>query len=639
VIHIKTVLAAEGITLFPSACPNLLSCTNHFTVDWKFVGDVWTWLVFHEHARPITLLLALGGLAIGVVAAGAAYPKTRDTLLAAQRLRQRAEEDPWRKRHRRPLRLPTVYGRFWATRSQIKDMFSARLPRRLAGRLLFLGRWGHQLIATYPGWGGKAELDHLLLVAPTGSGKGTLIKANLAAWQGSAIVAELKGEFYRDLGGYLSRRGQRCFVFSTEGVGHRYDPFLEFDDELGLQTAANLLIQPEKDGRNQIFGQRAALALHAGLLAARRLGRATLPYLAEISAGGMRAYLETLTALGAPAITRKVNAFLSEPPDTKDWDDVQQDRFLQSCWGNLTTRLEPLCAAPILAATSGSDFKATDLRKRTVLFLHFPKDTLEATLPLFQLVNESLLRGLTKGEQARPEHRARPILWICDEAHLLVPSKLAEHLNSLRDWGVVAWIVLQSRAQLRTHYGHDGAEAIEAGCTTQVYYRPADPETSKYISARVGAMPYPQESTNQREADSKGSVSVSLTTRPLIRPEAVMELRDDQILVFPRGRPPVAAHRLWPTDLGYGKTAFEMRRIGKEVRLTPRYAAPALPRLQEPCVDMQSRPLEKTPPSTSVKSEGGGKATTARAEEATPSGAVNRITAARAKQDDKRRKR
>ncbi len=577
------VLAEEGVDLLPGRCLELLSCAEYYGRYRAWLGEWWTWLVDSGHVEPLLLGSAVGAFLVGVVGAVAAYPKLRDMLFAARQLRLRAEEDPWRVRHKRPLRLPNVYGRFWAASSQIRDMFLARLPRRLAGRLLFLGTWGRQLITIYPGWDGKPELDHLLVVAPTGSGKGMLIKANLAAWTGSAIVAELKGEFYRDLAGYLTARGGRCLTFSVTGVGHRYDPFEEFDDELGLQTAANLLIQPEKDGRNQIFGQRAALALHAGLLAARRLGRATLPYLAEISAGGMRAYLETLSALDDPAITRKINAFLSEPPGSRDWDEVAQDRFMQSSWGNLTTRLEPLCAAPILAATSGSDFRAVDLRRHPItLFLNFPLETLEATLPLYQLVTESLLRGLTQGDQARSEYRDHPVLWICDEAHLLVPPKLPEHLNSLRDWGVAAWVVLQSRAQLRALYGADGAEAIEAGCATQVYYRPADLETPKYISARAGMMPFPQESTSQREAEPKGSTSLSLTTRPLIRPEAIMELRDDRILVFPRGRPPVAAHRLWPTDLGYGNAAFVERRVNGEVRLTPRHPAPALVRLQVP---------------------------------------------------------
>ena len=586
-------LRAANVTLPSVVCPVLTTCSDYYHRYGLWLAEVWSVLVARQVVKPGLLALAGGGLLVGILSTVGGVPRPEDTLWAARLLRRRAEENPWQVRHKRPLRLPRGYGRFWATRVEIRDMLSAQLRRQRF--TLLLGRWGRDLLGIYPGWGGRDELDHTLLVAPTGSGKGMLIKANLAEWPGSAIINELKGEFFHDLSGFAMHQGKRFLRFGVDGFGDRYDPFVEFDEGLGLQAAAKILIQADQEGRNRIFGDRAAIALYAGLLAARRLGRASLPYLAEISAHGLRSYLETLTDLNDPDISRRVNAFLSEPPNEANWDDLKQDRFLQSCWGNYVTKLEPLFAPAILAATSGSDFTAAELRTwPTHLYLHFPQASLEATLPLFQLVSEALLRGLSAHSHAG--HRNRPLLWVCDEAHLLTPPHLPQHLNTLREYGVAALIVLQSRAQLRTCYGRDGAETIEAACATQVYYRPADQETLRYVSERAGDAPFPQESTSQRQ--DRQSVNVNLTSRPLIRPEAVGELANNEIVVFPRGRPPVAARRLWPTDTAHGKAAFFVRRERGRTQLTRRYSAPPLKPLNPPPDLLRLEQPGDLPPST-----------------------------------------
>ena len=591
--HLTNFISVEGISIPPLRCPESTRCEGYYQRYGDWLRNLWAFLVARQGAHLWFFISASSAVLLGLMSAVGSVPKPGDTLWAARLLRRRAEEDPWQARHKRPLRLPRGYGRFWATRVEIRDMLSAQLRRQRF--TLLLGRWGRDLLGIYPGWGRRDELDHTLWVAPTGSGKGMIIKANLVGWPGSAIVNELKGEFYRDSSGHATQRGVRCLRFGVDGTGDRYDPFVEFDEGLGLQAAAKILIQADQEGRNRIFGDRAAIALYAGLLAARRLGRASLPYLAEISAHGLRAYLEALTGLDDPDISRRVNAFLSEPPDEANWDDIKQDRFLQSCWGNFVTKLEPLFSPNVLAATSGCDFTAAALRTwPTHLYLHFPQTTLEATLPLFQLVTEALLRGVSVN--SRPGDRTRPLLWVCDEAHLLTPPRLPEHLNTLREYGVAAMVVLQSRAQLRTCYGHDGAETIEAACATQVYYRPADQETARYVSERAGEAPFPQESTSQRL--DRQSVNVNLTARPLIRPEAVGELANDQVVVFPRGRPPVAARRLWPTHTPNGRAAFEVQRQGDRTLLTPRYPAPAL-KLLEPPLNQLERPAE--PPHTSTR--------------------------------------
>ena len=55
--------------------------------------------------------------------------------------------------------------------------------------------------------------QHLLLLAPTGAGKGvTFVIPNLLFWEESAIVHDIKGENYELTSGWRAKQGQKIFV-------------------------------------------------------------------------------------------------------------------------------------------------------------------------------------------------------------------------------------------------------------------------------------------------------------------------------------------------------------------------------------------------------------------------------------------
>jgi type IV secretion system protein VirD4 len=606
--RIVEVLNASNANLSPGVCvPVMRDCTSYYGGYFSFLGGVWKELVRSGALFPVAFI-GTGSIAlIAIITFFSLLPRPNDEARAAHLIQRRAEENPWRRRRRKPLAISKVYGRYWAAKSQIRGLF--RESKWLAGRCFFLGNWGGEPLHLYPGFGGKLELDNILLVAPTGRGKGLMLKTNLAAWRGSAIVADLKGDMYDDLSRYLSLQGHQCFRISVTGYSHRYDPFLEFEGELGLQAAAAILMAPDKDGNNRIFADRAAIAVHAALLAARKLGVPSLPYLAELSSGGLRAFLEGLEAVDDPTVRQRVVDFLGESTAVKNWSQAGQDRFLQSCWSTLMTRLSPLLSEPILAVTGGSDFRAEDMRDMpTTVFLHFPKDSLEATLPLYQLVSESLIRGLTKDGEQRQEYKADPVLWLCDEAHLLTPANLPAHINTLREWGVSVVVVLQSTEQLVQCYGKTGAATLKAGCDTQIYYRPMDTETAKAISEMAGRMPFPQETRNENE--KRRSVSYTLSDRPLIRPEAVREMQEHEIIIFAQGLPPIAATRLMPHDLGYGEQVYRkegsrfvprFNPISLEQLVPPPKSKPSLPQTSQPAQAQPVQEPNETPSYTSLE--------------------------------------
>ena len=105
-----------------------------------------------------------------------------------------------------------------------------------------------------------AGSEHLLLTAPTRSGKGVgVVQPALLTWEGSAVTLDMKGENHRKTAGYRHECGQRVIVFDPvepEGKTHRWNPLayvrrgtlFQVDD---LQRIAAFLYPP--NDKNPFF--------------------------------------------------------------------------------------------------------------------------------------------------------------------------------------------------------------------------------------------------------------------------------------------------------------------------------------------------------------------------------------------------
>ena len=112
---------------------------------------------------------------------------------------------------------------------------------------------------------------HVLVTAPTGSGKGVgIVIPNLLSWNGSAVVLDVKGENCQITSGFRKDSGQNIIVFSPlSGATHRYNPFdqiiaLPKERRLtALQNMANTLL-PDPERGEAVWAQQGR-ALLVGL--------------------------------------------------------------------------------------------------------------------------------------------------------------------------------------------------------------------------------------------------------------------------------------------------------------------------------------------------------------------------------------
>jgi len=506
------------------------------------------------------------------------------------------------------------YHAHFAASSEVRDMAAPPTKGRggeegSSGVLLARHQGG--LIELRPGFDGRSEMGHFLVCGPSRSGKGLHLTSNLLRWGGSAIVLDIKGELYRLTAEKRRALGNEVLVLDPSGRGDRYDPFgeLSYSPE-ALRSAVNIVMEPEK-GRESIFAERAADALYAAVLAARKEGAPALAYVDELMAEGPRAFVERLDALGDVEIRRALVRFLGDRPEDMEPRDYRTDRFLSSTWSTMTTRLGPLLSDGVLRTTGGSDFVAADLVERpTTLYLMFGEAELRYTSKLFQLITLSILTGLIRRGDLEPEGGGVPLLVCFDEAGRTPIPRLDDLVSTIAGRGMGALVYVQDLGQLDGAYGRERAQTIRGNCHTQLYYRPTDQDTAAHVSRLSGLTSVEEVRMSRDWGGYDDRQSVGMRQRELITADEVRGMEHDEVIVFAGAKPPIRARRLeWFHDVP-GAAEFvrdnpppEPRPLPRpEVRLS-RPPARAQDRGEEPRV---ARPRPARPGRSRAEEEGRG---------------------------------
>ncbi|OLV17565.1 type IV secretory system conjugative DNA transfer family protein [Deinococcus marmoris] len=424
------------------------------------------------------------------------------------------------------------------------------------------------LIATAPdgrhlGLRAPPELGHMLIVGPSRSGKGLHLIANLLDWRGSAIVTDLKGEFYRTTAGWRSSFG-RVVVLDPRGNGTPYDPINHLaTSEQGLSAAATILLTPEKDGNNSIFASAAVPILVAMFRAAHVLGQPTFGFVAECVRGrGMQGTVELLRTIDDAVVQDNVTLYLGRSAETADDkapaagtnpDDARS--LARQAWSTLTTRLQPMLVDGVLRMTDTAGARPLapqDLwAGPTTVYLRCPEDLAPTLGPLLRLITWTLIQARIAAADAQPETPLIPLLLGLDETGVLPVPGLPDTLATVAGRGISALIYVQALSQLNAVYGVHGADALMANCLTQIFYPTSAPETQRHVSLLAGSTALEQRSRSTSRpvglASRRGTTETQSATpreQPLIGPGELRRMHGDNVVVIDRARPAIVAARL-----------------------------------------------------------------------------------------------
>jgi type IV secretion system protein VirD4 len=468
------------------------------------------------------------------------------------------------------LRRPLHGAARWASETEM------RRGGLRASAGIVLGRKSGRLLI----FGGQ---EHVMLYAPTRTGKGVgVVIPNLLSWPDSIVVLDVKRENWEATAGFRAAHGQEVHLFDPldpEGRTSRYNPLGHIDrndpvailDE--LQRVAAMLF-PHPPNADPFWAESARTGfVGVGALLAETPGHPlTLGRLyAELTAGDPRARFPALIAKrradGRPLSAGCVRALT-------DFTSSSENTFA-SVRQSLTAKLNLWLNPRVCAATEASDFDLSALRsRRTSIYLAASPDNLSRVAPLYALLFQQLV-DMSCRDRPDPQRHPHQVLVLLDEfARLGHAEVLAKAFAYVAGYGLRLLPVLQSPAQLRAEYGPDTTEEILANCAVEIAFAPKELRLARDLSERLGDTTVRSPSRSRPTGLSRGhrGVSESEQRRPLLLPQELAQMPDEDLIVLKAGLSPVRGRKL-----RYYREAVFRRRL-----LPPPTVAPIAPTGPEP---------------------------------------------------------
>ncbi len=436
-----------------------------------------------------------------------------------------------------------------------------RAAGMLAGYGLILGRTFKGALIRLP------DYCHVLLCGGTGSGKGvSIIIPNLLSYSSGSIVAfDTKGDLYQTTAKRRANRGERIIRLAPFNAGEDAlnpldaipnDSPMLVDSAHALATALVVRQESETDPHWNDKAVELITALLVLVLLRFKGEDRNLSSVQEIISDQdmLKAAVNVLQQIGGiPArLGNKVKPYFD-----KDGGLTKEGAGVIS---TATRHLSFLDSDLVARAVNSSTFDPAELRKPGItLFLQIPPDQLEAQKGLLRCWVSTLVRVIgAVGNEWEGE-----TLFLLDEASALgsLPA-LEEALVRGRSAGVRLLLAYQSDSQIRAAF-KDKPTLLYDNTNVQIYLGAASSyETAERLSKSLGDWTQVVEQYGENESQSwsgesyqagqgsrGSSVNYSETGRALLRPEEILTLDNDCMIVLQRGMPPILAERVkWYAD-------------------------------------------------------------------------------------------
>ena len=205
----------------------------------------------------------------------------------------------------------------------------------------------------------------------------------------------------------------------------------------------------------------------------------------------------------------------------------------------------------IKANTAVSDFTVRDLLdpKQTVsLYLVLQPNDVEKLRPLTRLfistMMSKLVRDMDFGEGGGTTNvvKQRLLLMLDEFPQLRKMEQIENQLAICAGYGVKICIVAQNIGQLNQLYTKDNG--IAANCHVQIYFTPADNDSARMLSDKLGDATITTNSVSSSGKLFEKNTSVSENARKLMTPDEASRMDEEKELVFVTGKRPIFADKI-----------------------------------------------------------------------------------------------
>jgi type IV secretion system protein VirD4 len=382
------------------------------------------------------------------------------------------------------------------------------------------------------------DFQHVLLFAPTGSGKGVgFVIPNLVFWEDSVICHDIKMENHELTSGYRQKvLKQNVFLWNPadpDGITHCYNPLDWISSKPGqmvddVQKICNLIL-PEQE-----FWQNEARSLLLGVILylcavpdkACSFGEVVRTMRSDDVVYSLAVVLDTIGKKIHPVSYMNIAAFLQKA-----------DKERSGVISTLNSGLE-LWANPLIdSGTATSDFDLQQLKKfKTTVYVGVSPDNLQRLEPLLKVFYQQASDFLTRKMPGKDEPYG--VLFMMDEFPTLGEMKQFQSgIAYFRGYRVKLFLIVQDTQQLKGIYEDAGMNSFLSNCTYRITFAANNIETAKLISELIGNKTVKQYSQNKPKFldfnPQSRTTNESDIQRALLLPQEVITLpRDEQIILI-----------------------------------------------------------------------------------------------------------
>ena len=411
------------------------------------------------------------------------------------------------------------------------------------------------------------DYQHILLFAPTGSGKGVgFVIPNLLFWKESILVHDIKLENYDLTSGFRSNvLKQKCYAWipaASDAKSHCYNPLDWISKNPGqmvddVQKIGNILIEKQE------FWENEARALVNGIILymisdnerQKSFGEVVRILRSDDTSYLLATALDTLGGVMHPVGYMNIAAFLQKA-----------DKEKSGVISTANSRLE-LWANPIVdKITSRSDFDIRTFKKIcTSIFVGLTPDNIQRLRPLMSMFYQQATQFLSSKMPAKDEPYG--VMFLLDEFPTL--GKMEQILAGIayfRGYRVKLFLIIQDTQQLKGVYEDAGMNSFLSNSTYRITFAANNVETAKLISELIGNKTVASESMNRPKYldlnPASRSVHMSKTQRALLLPQEVITLSRDLQVILIEASPPIMCKKI-----KYYEDNFFKKRLMKKIEL------------------------------------------------------------------------
>ena len=444
-----------------------------------------------------------------------------------------------------------------ATFAKRSDLLDLKLIGK--GNGIFLGKTdrGEYIRHNAPG--------HYAVIAPTRSGKGTgIVIPTLLTWTGSCVIYDLKEENFQRTAGRRSEFSDILYFNPNSINSAHFNPLFEIRPGLyevrDTQNIANMIIEPDKPGVSDHWVRTGNSLLTAAILHVLYTSPAEEKNLAGVAALLSRPNKTLTETLHEMLATRHIRdkdgkplsphlGVVSAARDVLNKSADDRSSVVSTVMGYLSVYRDPLLAN----CTKDSDFTIDDLvnsKRPKSLFLVIPASDIERLRPIIRIIVNLICRKLTeqavKGSKNQ-EHNHKLLLMLDEFLKLGRLEVFESSLGFLAGYGITSMLIMQSLSEVWQVYGQRTSLLDNTG--VKVFYRPETLETAEYLSKAVGTTTI--EYKTKGESGKKGSPffssaseSLHFASRQLLTPREILDLPQDESLLFVGGAKPIRAKKI-----------------------------------------------------------------------------------------------